>query len=401
MPPSHEVLKAYMSAVEEHNKVVEKLQAVRKREKQLSATLDESNELIASLSTYGEQLATVIQVIDANNVLVRLVAGPRYLVNRRSAINPRSIKPGSRVSLCLSTLSIMHVLPPQMDESVYAMSDSNADGNSEDAKLTYANVGGLQEEIKLIKEAIELPLRSPELFARVGIKPPKSILLYGAPGTGKSLICKCLANSLQISYVKCVGSQLVRKYIGESAAIIRDLFSYAREKSPCLLMIDEVDAIASKRSDDGSSLDREIDRALLQLLTEIDGFTALDAGVKVVFCTNRPECLDPALLRPGRCDVKIEIRIPDSTARYEILKIHSEGMTLGGDVDLGAIVKVTDGFNGADLRNVMTEAGLSALRALRSEVLQEDLLHAASIVRKNKALESSAHSYMMKGHNAR
>lgn len=166
-------------------------------------------------------------------------------------------------------------------------------------------------------------------------------------------------------------------------------------------MIDEVDAIATKRSDDGTHNDREVDRALLQLLTEIDGFTGLDESIKIVFCTNRPEALDPALMRPGRCDVKIEIRLPDPTGRYEILKIHSKGLSLGEDVDFAGIVKSTDGFNGADLRNVITEAGLGALRAERGEIHQEDLLAAVAVIRSNKSIESETHSYTLKGHNSK
>lgn len=401
MPPSQAKLQEYRNVVREHNKIDADLKAIRAKEKEITQTLEDSNELLLSLHAYGEQLATVIQVIDADNILIRLLSGPRYLVNRRSGINPRYIKSGTRVSVSLSTYSIMHILPPQMDESIYSMSDAGTTGVSPEDAVTYADIGGLHDEIKLIKESIELPLRNPDIFKRVGIKPPKSILLYGAPGTGKSLICKCLANSLGISYIKCVGSQLIRKYIGESARLVRDLFAYAKLKKPCLLMIDEVDAIATKRSDDGTHNDREVDRALLQLLTEIDGFTGLDESIKIVFCTNRPEALDPALMRPGRCDVKIEIRLPDPTGRYEILKIHSKGLSLGEDVDFAGIVKSTDGFNGADLRNVITEAGLGALRAERGEIHQEDLLAAVAVIRSNKSIESETHFYTLKGHNSK
>ena len=401
MPPSQAKLQEYRSAVREHNKIEADLKAIRAKEKEITQTLEDSNELLLSLHAYGEQLATVIQVIDPDNILIRLLSGPRYLVNRRSGINPQHIKSGTRVSVSLSTYSIMHILPPQMDESIYSMSDAGASPASPEDIVTYADIGGLHDEIKLIKESIELPLRNPDIFKRVGIKPPKSILLYGAPGTGKSLICKCLANSLGISYIKCVGSQLIRKYIGESARLVKDLFAYARLKKPCLLMIDEVDAIATKRSDDGTHTDREVDRALLQLLTEIDGFTGLDESIKIVFCTNRPEALDPALMRPGRCDVKIEIRLPDPAGRYEILKIHSKGLSLGEDVDFAGIVKSTDGFNGADLRNIVTEAGLGALRAERGEIHQEDLLAAVAAIRSNKSIESETHSYTLKGHNSK
>lgn len=206
----------------EHNKIDADLKAIRAKEKEITQTLEDSNELLLSLHAYGEQLATVIQVIDADNILIRLLSGPRYLVNRRSGINPRYIKSGTRVSVSLSTYSIMHILPPQMDESIYSMSDAGTTGVSPEDAVTYADIGGLHDEIKLIKESIELPLRNPDIFKRVGIKPQVHSPLW-SPGNWQSLICKCLANSLGISYIKCVGSQLIRKYIGESARLVRDL----------------------------------------------------------------------------------------------------------------------------------------------------------------------------------
>merc|ERR1712167_303538 len=212
------------------------------------------------------------------------------------------------------------------------------------------------------------------------------VLLYGPPGTGKTLLARALACNLNATFLKIVASAIVDKYIGESARLIREMFGYARDHEPCVIFMDEIDAIGGKRLGDGASADREIQRTLMELLNQLDGFDELGA-VKIIMATNRPDVLDPALLRPGRLDRKIEIPIPNDAARADILKIHAMSLTKHGDIDVDAVVKLCDNFNGADLRNVCTEAGMFAMRAERDYVIEEDFMKAARKISENKKLE--------------
>jgi len=193
-------------------------------------------------------------------------------------------------------------------------------------------IGGLGSQLREIREAVELPLTNPELFKRVGIKPPKGVLLYGPPGTGKTLIARALASNINAKFLKVVASSIVDKYIGESERVIREMFAYAREHQPCIIFMDEIDAIGGQRSNSGQSSDREIQRTLMELLNQMDGFDEL-GQVKVVMATNRPDVLDLALLRPGRIDRKVEIPLPNESSRVEILKIHAKGITKRGEID--------------------------------------------------------------------
>jgi SpoVK/Ycf46/Vps4 family AAA+-type ATPase len=237
-------------------------------------------------------------------------------------------------------------------------------------------VGGLHEQIRELREVIELPLTNPELFARVGIKPPKGVLLYGPPGTGKTLLARALACNMNATFIKVVASAIVDKYIGESARMIREMFGYARDHAPTVIFMDEIDAIGGRRDSGASSADREIQRTLMELLNQLDGFEALDR-VKIVMATNRPDILDPALLRPGRLDRKIEIPLPNDAGRLDILKIHASTIAKKGDIDWEAVVKLAEGFNGADMRNVCTEAGMYAIRDDRDFVVENDFMQAA------------------------
>merc|ERR1712086_790225 len=242
------------------------------------------------------------------------------------------------------------------------------------------------EQIRELREVIELPLLNPELFLRVGITPPKGCLLYGPPGTGKTLLARAVASQLDANFLKVVSSAIVDKYIGESARLIREMFNYARDHQPCIIFMDEIDAIGGRRFSEGTSADREIQRTLMELLNQMDGFDVL-GQVKMIMATNRPDTLDPALLRPGRLDRKVEIPLPNEQARVEVLKIHSNPITKHGDIDWEAVVKLTDGFNCADMRNICTEAGMFAIRAERDYVVEEDFMKASRKISDNKKLE--------------
>lgn len=319
--------------------------------------------------------------LDEERFIVKASSGPRYVVGCRNKVNKEKLKQGTRVALDMTTLTIMRMLPREVDPLVYNMSLEDP------GKINFAGIGGLSEQIRELREVIELPLMNPELFLRVGIKPPKGVLLYGPPGTGKTLLARAVASTLETNFLKVVSSAIVDKYIGESARLIREMFGYAKDHEPCIIFMDEIDAIGGRRFSEGTSADREIQRTLMELLNQMDGFDYL-GQTKLIMATNRPDTLDPALLRPGRLDRKIEIPLPNEQGRLEILKIHSAPITKNGEIDYEAIVKLSDGFNGADLRNVCTEAGMFAIREERDFVVQEDFMKAVRKVSDAKKLES-------------
>ena len=316
-------------------------------------------------------------------VVVKASSGPRYLVGCRSKLDKTKLTQGTRVALDMTTLTIMRALPREVDPVVHNMIHEAGDA------VDYNTVGGLSEQLRSLRECIELPLSNPELFARVGIKPPKGCLLYGPPGTGKTLLARAIAANISAKFLKCVASAIVDKYIGESARVVRELFAYARAHSPCVIFMDECDAIGGRRFSQGTSADREIQRTLMELLAQMDGFDASDQ-VKVIMATNRPDVLDPALLRPGRLDRKIEIPLPNEAARIEILKIHAASIAKRGEIDYEAIVKLAEGMNGADMRNICTEAGMFAIRDERDYTVQEDFMKAVRKMLDAKKLEPAA-----------
>jgi len=244
----------------------------------------------------------------------------------------------------------------------------------EKPKEDWDSIGGLKEVVREVKEVIELPLIKPKLFENVGIKPPKGVLLYGPPGTGKTLLAKAVASSTNATFIEVVGSELVQKFIGEGAKLVKDIFALARRKSPSIVFIDEIDALASKRMETGTSGEREVSRTFMQLLAEIDGFKHLD-NVKIIGATNRADILDTAIIRPGRLDRLIEVGLPDEGGRLEVLKVHTINMNLRR-VNLKEVASKTDNFSGAELQAVCTEAGYCAIRQEREHVNHNDFLQA-------------------------
>ncbi len=246
--------------------------------------------------------------------------------------------------------------------------------------MTWEQVGGLYEQVREIKEVIELPLLRPELFKKVGISPPKGILLYGPPGTGKTLLAKAVAASTKSTFIEIVGSELVQKFIGEGAKLVKEIFQLAKEKAPSIIFIDEIDALAATRVELGTSGEREVQRTFMQFLAELDGFKSL-GNVKVIGCTNRMDILDPAILRPGRLDRLIEVPNPDEHGVFEILKIHSNNMRLHRTVDLAEIAMMLNGLSGAEVKSVCTEAGYFTIRENRVMVTKNDFLNAIDKVK--------------------
>ncbi|RHY90198.1 hypothetical protein DYB37_008956 [Aphanomyces astaci] len=414
------VLQAYRSKVLEHREVEGRVKSMRENVKTLVKEYHKTEDDLKALQSVGMIIGEVLRQLDEDRFIVKASSGPRYVVGCRTKVEKDKLKSGTRVALDMTTLTIMRYLPREVDPTVYHMLNEDA-GN-----VSFSSIGGLNEQIRELREVIELPLTNPELFLRVGIKPPKGVLLYGPPGTGKTLLARALACNINATFLKVVASAIVDKYIGESARVIREMFGYARDHQPCVIFMDEIDAIGGSRFSEGTSADREIQRTLMELLNQLDGFDSL-GQVKMVMATNRPDILDPALLRPvrhqrthalsendakltlvmqGRLDRKIEIPLPNEASRMDILKIHSGPITKKGDigtmivlpiqfshlcipgVDYESIVKLTDGFNGADIRNVCTEAGVFAIRADRDFVFEEDFMKAARKLAETKKLES-------------
>tara|TARA_B100001750_G_scaffold103296_1_gene81714 strand:- start:1958 stop:3205 length:1248 start_codon:yes stop_codon:yes gene_type:complete len=316
--------------------------------------------------------------IDDEKIVVRSSNGTVFLVSANQRIDTELLKPGARVALNQDTLSVIEVLHDAWDPLVTGAE------MLERPDVTYSDMGGVDEQIRLIKESIELPLSSPESFTRFGIKPPKGVLLVGPPGCGKTMLAKAVASSTDCSFIRLVGSELAQKYIGEGGRMVRELFDLAREKAPSIVFIDEIDAIGAKRLDTATSGDREVQRTLMQLLAELDGFDALD-DVKLISATNRPDILDEALLRPGRFDRIIEIPLPDEDGRKSILDLHMGKMPKSKNLSVKKIVSLTKGFSGADLKATCVEAAMIAIRAKRKSVNSKDFITAIERISEKKA----------------
>ncbi|MEB3756870.1 MAG: proteasome-activating nucleotidase [Desulfurococcales archaeon] len=359
---------------------------------QLEILMRQNANLSAELQYYKKEVeklvspplieAIVLEVLDeGERAVVKSTTGPNLIVKIDSKIDKESLKPGLRVALNQRGSTIVEVLKEREDPIAQAMEVI------ERPSISYKDIGGLSREIRLIKEVVELPLTKPGLFKELGIEPPKGILLYGPPGTGKTLLAKAVARESNATFIRVVASEFVQKFIGEGARIVREVFKLARKKAPAIIFIDELDAIGAKRLDIGTSGEREVQRTLMQLLAEMDGFNEL-YDVRIIAATNRIDILDPALLRPGRFDRVIEIPTPNLDGRIEIFKIHTKKMKLAKDVDFKKLAEITEGFTGADIKAVCIEAGYNALRSNRRSVRMKDFMDAIDFVKKNRAVES-------------
>lgn len=321
-------------------------------------------------------LATVTEVFDDKQVGIQGAVGHEFLVTYPGSIKKELLVPGARVALNQKNLGVVSVFPAKKDKNVAAMEID------ERPETTYADIGGLDPQITEVKETVELPIKNPEIFKEIGIDPPKGILLYGPPGTGKTLLAKAVANETHATFIKIVASEFVNKYLGEGSRIVRDVFELAKEKSPAIIFIDEIDAIGTKRVSSSEGADREVQRTLMQLLAELDGFESR-GDVGIIGATNRPDILDEALLRPGRFDRTIEVPNPIKESRQRILEIHTEKMKIDEDIDFDAISELTEGLSGADLKAVCTEAGMFAIRSDRKKVISKDFLDAIDKIMEN------------------
>lgn len=321
--------------------------------------------------------ATLLEILDSDRALVKSSTGPVLVVYILPTIDKTKLRPGISVALNQRGSAIVEILPRTEDPYVRAFEID------ERPNIRYEDIGGLEKQIEEIREVVELPLKHPHRLKAMGIEPPKGVLLYGPPGCGKTLLAKAVARETSATFIRLIASELAQKFIGEGARIVRELFALARKKAPSIVLIDEIDAIAAKRLDVGTTGEREIHRTLTQLLAELDGFDPLD-NVKVLATTNRIDILDPAILRPGRFDKVIEIPLPDLKGRYEILKIHTRRMPLDKDINLVEIARITEGATGAELKAICTEAALKALREERDTVKVEDFMYAIKKVLKER-----------------
>jgi len=318
-------------------------------------------------------VASLEEMIDDNHAIISSSIGPEYYVTIMSFVDKDQLEPGSSLLTHNKANSVVGLLADEADPMVSVMKVDKAPTE------TYADIGGLETQIQEIKEAVELPLTHPELYEDIGIKPPKGVILYGEPGTGKTLLAKAVANQTSATFLRVTGSELIQKYLGDGPKLVRELFRVADEQAPTIVFIDEIDAVGTKRYDSTSGGEREIQRTMLELLNQLDGFDAR-TDVKVILATNKIETLDPALIRPGRIDRKIEFPAPDQKTRRHIFQIHTSRMNLAEDVDLEEFVMSKDELSGADIKAMCTESGLLALRERRMKVSQAEFRKARDYV---------------------
>jgi len=340
------------SGLEEENKIL----------KESIDTLEKELERFKRTPLISCELREVV----GKNALVRLPNGNEFLVEISSGCE--KLNAGDQVLAEQKNLTIIKKIPSvkKFDVEKFAI--------VEKPTISWKEIGGLDHQEQEIKEVIELPLKKPALFKKVGIEPPKGLLLYGPPGTGKTLLAKAVAASTKSTFIEIVGSELVQKFIGEGAKLVKEIFQLARERAPSIIFIDELDAIAATRMDVGTSGEREVQRTFMQLLAEIDGFKPLD-NVKIIGCTNRKDILDTAIIRPGRLDRLIQVPLPDEEGRKEIFKIHTKKMKLE-KIKADEIVKKMEHFSGAEIKAAVTEAGYFAIRNNRTKVTEQDFVNA-------------------------
>ena len=368
---------AYAALRDESQQLINERTTLEAEVRTLRKRIERLDENVNLLKMPPLIVGHIQDVLDHERAIVRSSNGTVFQVSLNQRLDPDALKPGTRVALNQDSLSVIEVLHEAWDPMV-----SGAE-MVEKPTISYDDVAGLDEQVESVREAIELPLTKPELFEKVGIVPPKGVLLVGPPGCGKTLLAKAVANHTDATFIRMVGSELAQKYIGEGGRMVRELFSLAKEKSPSIIFLDEIDAIGAKRLDGSTSGDREVQRTLMQLLAELDGFDVLN-DVKIIAATNRPDILDDALLRPGRFDRVIKIPIPDDASRKAILSVHLASMNTK-KISIGRIVERTKGFSGADLKATCVEAGMIAIRAGRSVVTQQDILDAVSRLDKKRS----------------
>lgn len=337
------------------------------------------------------QVARCTKIINADTddpkYIINVKQYAKFVVDLADQVASTDIEEGMRVGVDRNKYQIHIPLPPKIDPTVTMMQVE------EKPDVTYADVGGCKEQIEKLREVVETPLLHPERFVNLGIEPPKGVLLYGPPGTGKTLCARAVANRTDACFIRVIGSELVQKYVGEGARMVRELFEMARSKKACLIFFDEIDAVGGARFDDGAGGDNEVQRTMLELINQLDGFDPR-GNIKVLMATNRPDTLDPALLRPGRLDRKVEFGLPDLDGRANIFKIHARSMSVERDIRYELLARLCPNSTGAEIRSVCTEAGMFAIRSRRKVATERDFLDAVNKVIKAYAKFSATPKYM-------
>ncbi|OMJ69775.1 hypothetical protein SteCoe_32410 [Stentor coeruleus] len=390
----HYGLKAYyLSKIEEleHRKQV-KITEVKRLEAQRNEVNGQVRALrdeIQLLQEPGSYVGEVIKLMGKKKCLCKVNQEGKYIVNIQKDIPIEKLTPNTRVALKSDSYQLHKVLPSRVDPLVSLMRVEKVPDS------TYDNIGGLDQQIKEVKEVIELPIKHPEIFEALGIAQPKGVLLYGPPGTGKTLLARAVAHHTDCTFIRVSGAELVQKYIGEGSRMVRELFVMAREHAPSIIFMDEIDSIGGQRIAGEQGGDSEVQRTMLELLNQLDGFES-NKNIKVIMATNRIDILDDALLRPGRIDRKIEFPNPDENARAQILKIHSRKMNLTRGIDFKKIAGLMGGSSAAETKAVCTEAGIFALRERRVHVTQEDFELAVAKVMKKESDKNLSFSKLWK-----
>ncbi|KAK9172992.1 26S proteasome subunit P45 family protein [Cryptosporidium meleagridis] len=338
---------------------------IKDEQKGLKREFQRAKEEIKRIQSVPLVIGQFLEMIDSRYGIVSSTAGSNYYVRVLSTINREDLKPPASVALHRHSHAIVDILPPEADSSIQMLQ------MQEKPDVTYSDIGGMDIQKQEVREAVELPLVCPELYQQIGIDPPTGVLLYGPPGTGKTMLAKAVANHTTATFIRVVGSEFVQKYLGEGPRMVRDVFRLARENSPAIVFIDEVDSIATKRFDAQTGADREVQRILLELLNQMDGFDQT-TNVKVIMATNRADTLDPALLRPGRLDRKIEFPLPDRRQRRLIFQTITAKMNLSEEVDLEEYVSRPEKISAADIAAISQEAGMQAVRKNRYVILPKD-----------------------------
>jgi proteasome regulatory subunit len=349
--------------VQVNEELDERLQDAEGRKEELRNEVDQLKRRNETLKTSSLYLATVEEITE-DGVVIKQHGNNQEVLTELSPALQGEVEAGDRVAIN-DSFSVQELLDDETDARAQAMEvEASPD-------VVYDDIGGIDDQIREVREAVEDPLVNAETFREVGVEPPSGVLLHGPPGTGKTMLAKAVANETDATFIKMAGSELVRKFIGEGARLVRDLFELAAEREPAVIFIDEIDAVATTRTDSKTSGDAEVQRTMMQLLSEMDGFD--DRGeVRIMAATNRFDMLDEAILRPGRFDRLIEVPKPDVEGRKRILEIHASELNLGDDVDFDEIAEELEGYSGADIAALTTEAGMFAIRDEREEVRMAD-----------------------------
>ncbi|SDZ94904.1 proteasome regulatory subunit [Haloplanus vescus] len=364
----------YERMVRVNEELAERLDETDDRREELMEEVDHLKRRNEVLKTSSLYIATVEEVTDDGTIIKQHGNNQEVLTEPSPRIR-KELSAGDRVAVN-DSFGVQTILDDETDSRAQAMEVE------ESPTVTYDDIGGIDEQIREVREAVEDPLLTPELFEEVGVDPPSGVLLHGPPGTGKTMLAKAVANETDATFIKMAGSELVRKFIGEGSRLVRDLFELAEERQPAVIFIDEIDAVAAKRTDSKTSGDAEVQRTMMQLLSEMDGFD--DRGeIRIMAATNRFDMLDEAILRPGRFDRLIEVPEPNAEGRAQILRIHTRDMNIAGDVDFEEVAEDLDGYSGADIASLATEAGMFAIRDDRTEVQMQDFRDAKAKIEDN------------------